>query len=240
MAPTFVAAGAAAVGTTSCTPAFPAGILSGDILLTALESVGGQNYATPSGWAHVGPNGSLSSPVVQSTNTQLTVFWRRYDGTGTAPTISGVTDHAIGQMIAIRGCPASGNPWNVGAVTTEATSDTTMTMPTATTTQADTLVLLFGASSVATGTTNQVTSATNAALTSITERIDTGTLTGNDGLLTCYSGIKATAGAIGTTAVVLVPAGFKSMMTMAMMNAVAATTRYDLVRRRRAHPSYRR
>jgi hypothetical protein len=241
VAPTVVNVGTVASGTTTCTPAFPASILANDILITIAESVGGQNYATPSLWAHVGPNGGLSSPVVQSTNTQLTMFWRRYDGTGAAPALTGTTDHCLARMIAVRGCPTVGNPWNIGSVTTEALSDTTAVWPTATTTQDDTLVVLGIASSadpVSAGTA-EIGAVTNAALTSITERVDNGDPTGNGGVIGLVTGIKATAGAIGTSSMTLTTAGFKSFITMALMNVPPPRPPWP-PRRARSHPSFRR
>jgi hypothetical protein len=217
MAPTIVGTATTDVAT-PWAPAFPAGIAANDILLWLGESVGGQNFTTPSGWAHVGPDGGLSSPVVQGVNTQLTVFWRRYDGTGSAPSVTGPADHGVSAMLAVRGCPTVGNPWNVGAVTTEATSDTSVLFPGATTTQLDTLVLEIVATS-ADNASAQVTSMTNGAYTSITERVDVGTATGNGGVLVCYSGIKASIGATGQSTMTVLTAGFKALMTLVMANA---------------------
>lgn len=198
-------------------PALPTGVVAGDVLLWLGESTGGENFTVPGGWAHVGPNGSVSSPVVQGTNTQLTVLWARYDGVLTAPSVTGPVDHGVSAMLAIRGCPTTGNPWNVGSVSTEAVSDTSAAFPTATTTQADTLVLNILASSADIAVA-QASSMTNAALSSITEQVDTSTATGNGGVLVCYSGVKATVGAIGSSAITLTTAGFKAMMTLAFSN----------------------
>lgn len=220
MAPTIVGTATTDVAT-PWAPALVSGIAVNDILLWLGESTGGQNFVTPSGWAHIGPNGSLSSPVVQSTNTQLTVFWSRYDGIFSAPSVTGPTDHGVSAMLAIRGCPTVGNPWNVGAVATEAVSDNSVAFPTATTTQADTLVLNILASS-ADVLAAQTSAMTNAALTSITEQVDAFTGTGNGGSLICYSGIKSTAGAIGSSTMTLVTPGFKAMITVAFMNAPVA------------------
>src|SRR4051812_46882202 len=165
MAPTIVAVGAVASGTTTMTPAFPAGVAAGDALLTICESVGGQSYTLPSGWAHV-----TGSPVVQSTNTQLTVIWRSYDGVFTAPALSGTTDHCIGRMLAVRGAPTTGNPWDVVASAVEAVSDTTATWPGVTTTVADTLVLEICATS-ADISTAQISALTNANYSGIAEQI---------------------------------------------------------------------
>jgi hypothetical protein len=216
MAPTVVAVGAVATGTTTITPASPAGIAAGDALFTIAESVGGQNYTLPSGWAHV-----TGSPVVQSTNTQLTVIWRLYDGVFTAPALTGTVDHSIGRMIAVRGCPTTGNPWDVVATAVEAVSDTTATWPGATTTVASTLVLEIIASSadVTPAGTTQLGALTNAAYTSITEQMDNNTPTGNGGIIGCVSGVKATAGATGQSTATLTTAGFKAFMTLALKDA---------------------
>jgi hypothetical protein len=224
MAPTVVAVGAVATGTTTMTPAFPAGILANDILLTVCESTGGENITVPAGWAQVGPDGGLSSPVVQGVNTQLTVLWRRYDGTGAAPALAGTVDHCIGRMIAVRGCPTVGNPWNIGSVTTEAVSDTSAVWPGAVTTQAGTLILEIIATSadVTPAGTAQIGALTNATYTSITEQMDNNTPTGNGGVIGCVSGIKATAGATGGSTATLTTAGFKAFVTMAMANAPVA------------------
>lgn len=214
-------------------PAHPAGIAANDILLWLGESVGGENFATPSGWAHVGPDGSLSSPVVQGVNTQLTVFWRRYDGTGSAPSVTGPADHGCSAMIAVRGCPTTGNPWNVGSVTTEAVSDTSAAWPTLTTTATDTLVFLILATSADIGTA-QISAITGThSLTSVTERVDIATATGGGGVLICYTGIMAAAANIGNPTATLATAGFKSFITMAMANAPVTGVDMVTLKRRR-------
>jgi hypothetical protein len=199
-------------------PAFPSGIASGDILLWMGESVGGQNFTAPGApWAAL----DTISPVVETgNNTQLTCFWRRYDGTGSAPSLTGPADHGVSAMIAVRGCPASGNPWNVLAPAVSTTSTTAVNCPTVTTTLADTLVLLMVATSADIASA-QISSMTNANLTSITERVDVATQTGGGGVLICYSGIKATAGATGITTGTVTTAGFKAYITVAMAPTVA-------------------
>jgi hypothetical protein len=227
MAPTVVAVGAVATGTTTMTPAFPAGIAAGDALFTVCESVGGQNITLPSGWAQV-----TGSPVVQSTNTQLTVIWRLYDGVFTAPALSGTTDHCIGRMIAIRGCPTTGNPWDAVGSGVETVSDTTATWPGATATVADTLVMEIIASSAdvtPAGTANLGT-LTNGAYTSITEQIDNNTPTGNGGVIGLVTGVKATAGATGQSTATLATAGFKALMTLVLKSATGVVNPIQLLR----------
>ena len=212
--PTVVNVGAVATGTTTITPAFPASIVANDILISICESTGGQNYTVPGSWAHI----DTVSPVVQGVNTQLTVIWRRYDGVFTAPAIAlPAGDHAIGRMIAIRGCPTAGNPWNVVAPGTEATSDTTAVWPAVTTTVADCLVLFIAATSADIATAQFAAMAGGTGLTNIVEQIDNATATGNGGVIGCITATKAAAGTTGAPTVTLTTAGFKSFMTLAMM-----------------------
>lgn len=224
MPPTIVGTATTDV-TTAWAPAFPAGIAAGDILLWLGESVGGQNFTLPGGWAQMSTDGTPISPVVQGINTQLTVWWLRYDGTGSAPSVTGPTDHGVSAMLAVRGCPASGNPWNINAPATEATSDTTVTFPGVTTTVADCLVLEIVASSADIATA-QASSMTNASYTSITELVDVATAGGGGGVLVCYSGVKATAGATGQSTMTLTTAGFKAMMTLAMAPSAPAAGKW--------------
>jgi hypothetical protein len=212
--------GTVASGAASITPAFPASIATNDILIGVGETSLGQTYPTiaTNGFAHI----DSVSPVVQSTNTSLHVVWRRYDGVVTAHAWGDSGDHNLGRYIAIRGCPTSGNPWDVVAVATEATSDTSASWPTATTTVADTLVLLCLATSADIATA-QISSVTNANLTSITERMDNAITTGDGGVIICYTGVKASAGAIGASTATLTTAGFKAFMTLAMKEAPAVT-----------------
>jgi hypothetical protein len=65
--------------------------------------------------------------------TRLTAFWSRYNGTQGTPTTSDSGDHQLGRIIAIRGAVSSGDPWNVTAGGVEAISDTSGSIPGATT-----------------------------------------------------------------------------------------------------------
>lgn len=218
MPPTVVAVGAQATSLSSITPAFPAGIAAGDVLVTVAECEGVTApgaYTLPTGWAHI-----TGSPVLQSTTTRLWVIWRLYDGVFTAPALGDSGDHNIGRMIALRGCPTTGNPWDVVAVATEAVSDTTATFPGATTTTADTLVLEI----ISTGTdttTGQMSTITNGNYSSITSRMNDWTTNGNGGGFAVVSGIKATAGATGQSTGTVTTANTKALMTVAFKLATS-------------------
>jgi len=212
--PTYVAAGAVSSSSSAITPALPSGIATNDILLLFLEtanqaiSISNQNGGT---WTAV-----TNSP--QSTGgTRLTVFWSRYNGTQGAPTTSDSGDHQLGRMIAVRGAITSGNPWDVTAGGVEATSDTSGSIPGATTTVANTLVVAAIATDLpdASGTAN-FSAWANSNLTSVTERTDNTVTAGNGGGLGIATGEKVTAGAYGNTTVTCASSAVKGMMSIAI------------------------
>jgi hypothetical protein len=191
-APTFVAAGSFQAAEGNIAPGMPTGHTTDDILVLCIEYSDLDTLATPSGWAHV--TGSPSYDT--SAGNKMAVFWKRHDGSETAPTTSGINQFAAGRMFALRGCETSGNPWDAIANAFNSTVDTTLTYPTATTTVANTLVLLMR-----TGYDCNNGAITNGALANITERSDDA---GTTGLGWAYSvglvtGTKATAGAIGSS-----------------------------------------
>lgn len=129
-------------------------------------------------------------------------------------------------MIAVRGVPLTGNPWHVATPTSSATSSTTAASLGVTPTKTDCLILEIistGADVTPAGTV-QITSLTNANLTSITEQIDNNTPTGNGGVIGCYSAIRTPASATGASTWTLATAATKAMMTIAF---AIAPPRYD-------------
>ena len=218
--PTFIVAGAVTSNTTAITPAIPAGIAANDILLLFLEtanqaiSITNQNGGT---WTAVTNSPQGTGTAGSTTATRLTVFWSRYNGTQGAPTTSDSGDHQAGRIISIRGATTTDNPWNVTAGGIEAVSDTTGSIPGATTTVANTLVVTAIAAALpdSTSTTN-FASWTNANLTSITERVDSARSAGNGGAIGIATGIRSVTGAHGNTAVTLTTSAYKGMMSIAI------------------------
>jgi len=224
--PTFVAAGTVASSTGAITPALPAGLATNDILLLFLEtanqaiSISNQNGGT---WAAVTGSPQSTGTAGGSSATRLTVFWSRYNGTQGAPTTSDSGNHQLGRMIAIRGATTSGDPWDVTAGGIESTADTSGSIPGATTTVANALVVAAIATSLpdASGTAN-FSAWTNANLTSVAERTDNTVTAGNGGGLGLATGGKDTAGAYTTTSVTCATSATKAMMSIALKPPVAA------------------
>lgn len=229
MAPSVVNVGAVASGTSAITPAFPAGIAAGHLLITVAECEGitaPGAYTLPSGWAHV-----TGSPVLQGTNTRLWVIWAVYDGVMTAPSLGSAGDHNVGRMLAVSGCPTTGNPWDVVSTAVETLSDTSATWPGVTTTVADTLVLEILATGADIASTTMVGTLTNATYTSITKQIDNWVIAGNGGGIGVVTGVKATAGATGQSAATLATASTKALMTLALKSATTGPVNPQFLQR---------
>jgi rhamnogalacturonan endolyase len=218
--PTFVAAGTIASGTGTIAPALPSGIATGDVLLLFVETanqavtISNQNGGT---WTAVTNSPQGTGTAASTSATRLTAFWSRYNGTQGAPTVSDSGDHQVGRIVAFRGVVSSGDPWNVTAGGIEATADTSGSIPGATTTVSNTLVVVAIATALPdSSSTTRFSAWTNANLTSVTERTDNSVTAGNGGGLGIATGIKATAGAYGNTAVTLATSSTKGMMSIAL------------------------
>jgi hypothetical protein len=219
--PAVVGVGAVASGTTTITPALPAGAAAGHLLVTLAECTGNQVYTVPTGWAHV-----LNSPVNLDTTTRLTVIYRFMQAGDTAPAIAlPGGDHAVGRMIAISGVRTTGNPWDATPQpTTESVADTSATWNAVTTTVNECLILFC----IATGrdfnsTTNMGALTGGTGLTSITEQIDNGISTGAGGFVGLVTAEKLTAGSTGTPGATMGSTDGKALLTLALAPAPAAS-----------------
>lgn len=213
-APTYVAAGTFQAGTAGATPGLPAGWQQDDIFLLCCETRNGVGAAAPAGWTLIG-TGPFANGSLASEDTALDVFWRRATASESAPVIGDTGNHVAARVHAFRGCIATGDPWDVWADGVEEVSDTSVSFPSVTTTVADTLVVIIGAFS----DTASTSSPSNANLTSLTERADDTTTSGNDGALVLLTGVKSTAGSTGSTTATLSLSVFKAMQTIALKPA---------------------
>lgn len=226
--PTVVGVGAGTSGTGDITPAYPAGYtaVADDIAVTYVESESGDTINPPTNWAQI-----TAQSVTTGTVTKLTALWRRLTASEAAPTIvdpGGVNNHMGGRMIIVRGCKTTGNPWNITAVAQETVADTTVSIPTVTTTAADCLVMVAFATGQDVASTAGATGWTNANLANLTERMDNWVTAGLGGGFAMATGEKAAAGVVGaTTATLSLTANFKALMTIALEGAAAAAAASD-------------
>jgi hypothetical protein len=218
--PTVVGVGAAVSGLAGITPAFPAGYsaVADDVALTWCECEGADTLTPPSGWPLV-----TASVLSTGTASKLSVLWRRLLAGDTAPAIADAGNHLLGRMIVVRGCAATGNPWDLFFATTELAADTTVSIPGVTTTANDCLVLTAFGTGQDVASTAGATAWANATLDGgvVTEQMDNWVADGTGGGFAMASGEKATPGATGATTVTLsLTANFKTLLTIALRGTV--------------------
>lgn len=129
--------------------------------------------STPAGFVEV-----LNSPQGTGTAggaaaTRLTVFWCRATSSAMAsPVVADSGNHQLAVIQTFRGCIATGNPWDVTAGNVAAAATTAVSIPGATTTVDDCLIVA-GATNAASPTTAQASGYANGTLTLLAERINT-------------------------------------------------------------------
>jgi putative pyrroloquinoline-quinone-binding quinoprotein len=220
-APTFQAAGTAQNGTVALTgatavawPTHQAEDIGLLIIQTNNQAVTlGTNAAD---WTQVTNSPQGTGTAGSAGATRLTVFWSR--ATSNAMGAVGINDsgdHQIAQIITFRGVTNTGNPFDVTAGNVASSASTAVSIPGATTTVANTLVVAIVANATDT-TTAQTSGWTNSNLSSVTERADTQNTPGFGGGFGVATGVKATAGAYGTTTATLATSSAQGRMSIAL------------------------
>src|SRR5437667_242145 len=117
-------------------------------------------------------------------------------------------DHQIAQILTFRGVVATGNPWDVTAGDVTPSTTTAVSIPGATTTVHDTLVVAIVSNGSDINAAQIPGSFTNSDLSSVTKQQDNQTTASGGGGFTVATGSKALAGAYGPTSATL---GFSSL-----------------------------
>jgi outer membrane protein assembly factor BamB len=231
-APTFQAAGTGVNGAAAITAAWPAH-LTNDIGLLIIETDNqavtlGANAAdwtqvtnSPKGTGTPGAGSGLGAPSAAAT--RLTVFWSR--ATSSTMGSVGVNDsgnHQRAQILTFRGVVASGNPWDVTAGDVDATQVTAVSIPGATTTVANTLVVAIVANAWD-ATAAQTSGWANANLATLTERADGNAAAGNGGGFGVATGVMAAAGAYAATTATLANVSVQGRMSIALRPSMTLT-----------------
>lgn len=134
-----------------------------------------------------------------NTDVWLKVYWARATSESeTAPTVGTSGNIIQAQIVSYSGAIASGDPFDVTTTRDDTGSGTTVTWDAVTTTVADCLILLPVGFADDTGS-DPGTSYSNANLSSIAERANTGSALGNDNRLCIVDGGKASSGDTGAT-----------------------------------------
>lgn len=167
-----------------------------DIIINTLSLTGSASPAAtiPSGYTLLSDDqvGTTSGDTIR-----LITCWKRCVGAETNPAWSAITGYRFWQYALIRGCPTSGDPYNLlssGTKTPASTSWPAIALGSSDMT--DNLLLYFGATDVSTAT--QMSAQANSALTSITEQYDTGVAGSSGAGRNLTSGILAGGGDTGT------------------------------------------
>jgi hypothetical protein len=156
--------------------------------------------------------------------TQLTVFWARASsGAMAAPTVADLGNHQLGEILTVRGCIASGDPWDVTAGDVQSTATTAVSVPGATTTVSDCLVVMIASNGFDTDIA-QTSGWANPDLANVTERGDINTALGHGGGFGFATGEKAAVGAYGATTATLAGASQQGRLSIALRPPVASST----------------
>ena len=214
--PAYQAAGTVKSGTGAVTPTWPTH-QAGDVALLIVETANQSiSLSTPAGFAEVTNSPQGTGTAGGTSATRLAVYWKRATTSSESnPTVADSGDHQIAQIITFRGVIDSGNPWDVTVGSVASSASTAVSIPGATTTVGDTLIVTIVAN--ATDTTSAQTSGwTNANLTSLTERLDENTKSGNGGGFGIATGEKTVAGAYGTTTSTLATSSVQAKMSISL------------------------
>jgi len=187
--------GTAVSGTASVNVAWPTHATN-DIGILVIES-SAASLSAPSGWTLVGQAISLSG-LLSSTN----VYWKRAASGSESTANTGFpagADHMVARIHTFRGCVTTGTPILASATATRGTGTTTWSAPSITTTTANEFVVWCAGRDNDSSSTTAFGSPTNANLISPVEIAEAGTISGNGGGFTVGYGLKAAAGATGTT-----------------------------------------
>lgn len=195
--PTYQDKGAKADGNNSVTPAWPTIHQTNDVALLIVETAGTQPATLSNAQGFVAVTGSPQGDNGDTSGTVVTVFWKRATSSSQAsPTVADSGDHQVAQIITFRNVATTGDPWDVTAGSaTAGTASSSFSIPGATTTQPNTLVVAILSTSLASSATGW----TNADLTGVAEHSDVSTTSGNDGGIAVATGVKVTAGPYGAT-----------------------------------------
>lgn len=181
------------------TAALPGAEQADDILLLILQSSNDAAMPTPTDYKQLGPATGIG-PGAAAGSMKLGIFWKRHDGSETAPTLTDLGDHSYGVMLAIRGCPTTGDPFHFLGNNRKTTASTTGTSPAGATAVDNCLVIdIFG--HAVDNASGQGSSPTNTGLSGVNEDFDDATTDGTGGGIYVMSGVKVEAGDIPASTV---------------------------------------
>lgn len=219
--PFFQAAGTQVNGTGTVTPAWPThqtgdiGIL---IVETANEAV---SLTTPAGFVEIAnsPQG-VGTTAGAGAATRLAVYWCRATSNAmSSPLVGDAGDHTHAQIVTFRSANRLLAPFSITAGDTLAGASTTFTIPGATTTVDQCLIIAIVANQTDTTTSQYSTGLANSDLGSLTSQAtaSSNTTAGNGGGWSLFTGTKSVAGAYGSTTGTLLTSSAQARISIALM-----------------------
>jgi hypothetical protein len=211
--PTVVGFGTPSGSSGDATPTVHASSTAGDDLWLCIEANGNQNPSSVTGYTLVD-----SSAGAGSGGTGVSVWHRKFTGSGDNPTVGDVGNHLYAVILTTRGGDAT-TPVDVSVDNREEVADTSGSATGLVTTVDDTLVVVV-ASTAADSTAPAWSSWTNASLSdfSSTSAFEGGTDAGGGGGLGINHGGKAAAGTVSATTMTT-PNEHKAFVTFAIAPA---------------------
>jgi hypothetical protein len=179
-----------------------------------------QPGAAPTDYVQVPGSPQGGGSPGSSTGLGLECFWKRAGVSESAPTVDDRGTHTYAVIAGFRGCPTTGNPWDITPVggSDTAASDTSLSIPGGTTTLDNVLVVQAAVHRVDQLGAN-FSAWANTSLTNLTERFDNSTDISEGGGIAVVTGGKATAGAFGATTATLTAASTDAFITIALKAA---------------------
>lgn len=167
-----------------------------------IHEASGENWFTPFDptindplWTLV----DIDSEVNDTTGSVFGVWWKRAQSASEPAVVTSTqTDHQLGRIITFRNAYNVGSPINALTAWVDNTPVASVTIPDFTTTHDKQLCIFFVSRPNDSAATNHFGNPVNAGLTGIA-KIEAGTTDGNGGGFSVGWGVKAVAGAVGTT-----------------------------------------
>lgn len=197
--PSFVGSSLFTGGTGGVSPALPAGLAAGDLLLLLVETANeaATLFGVGHGYTELACSPQGTGPAPGSTATRLTAFWKLAGAIEAAPIVNDAGDHVGAVLCAFRGVDPVA-PINVCAGGVDSISGTNGNLPSVTTTVNDCLVLWALSSAVDSAAARFSNwRSIGSLVANLTECVDGGSTAGNGGGIGLCTGEKANAGVTG-------------------------------------------
>lgn len=215
-APSFQASGYVDNGKKALTLYWPTHV-SGDVALLVVQTMNQTaTLSTPAGFVEIASSPQGTGTAGSQSATRLTVFWARATSSAMgSPTVADSGENQVAQIFTFRGVAPSGDPWNVTAGNTASAASSSFSIPGATTTVDDTLVVALVANAID-ANDPQASNWSNSTLLNLTERGDVNQRTNRGGGFALATGVKATSGAYAATTGILDSASVQGRISLAL------------------------